>query len=805
MNTLIQDIRYSLRTMGKSPGFTAIVLLTLALGIGANSTIFNLFNVLLLRPLPFNAPEQLVSIWVTNPEIPIPGAGRLPVRYPTFLEWKNHMQAYQNMGAFLSDKVTLIAQGEPRRVRSCGVSEEFFQVLGSQPFLGRTFLPHEFTAGKNQVVILSHALWQRDFGARGDILGETVKVEGTPFAIVGIMPPRFEFRWDNAIHDLWVPLSLNPAQANGNSWFLSLIARLKPEVSPAGARVEMTTFSQRLRQEFPQVVGSGGIVVENLQESLYGDKRPALLALLGAVGFVLLIACANVANLLLSRSAGRRREVAVRSALGASRKRLVRQLLTENVLFSLLGGGLGFLLAYWGSSFISAFLLDTSFEIPEAQIDFRVLAFALLLSLLTAGVSGLVPALQTTRINLNESLKEGGRGFAGGMGRYRFSSLLVVSEVTLSLVLLVAAGLLVNSLLRLWQIRLGFRPDKVLTLSVPLPPTHYSNNQQQRAFLQQLLQRVDTLPNVHSAAVTNSFPMIDMVEKWGFIIEGATDAVQKKNPTGNLTNISPRYFTALGILLLKGRAFTDQDSETTLPVAIISETLARTWWGDQDPIGKRIKVDDPWRTIVGIAGDVRQSGLKDTPSGELYVPYLQFPVFNMHLVLHATRDPLSLVSAIRNEVRALDPNQPVDNVRTMDKLVARNIAQDRLHMLLMGSFGTLALLLAAVGIFGVMSHSVSQRTSEMGIRMALGARQSDLVRLVLREGLKLVVIGVVLGLTGAIVLTRFIASMLYGVSVTDPLTFATVSMVLFLVAALACYIPARRATKVDPMAVLRYE
>jgi putative ABC transport system permease protein len=299
--------------------------------------------------------------------------------------------------------------------------------------------------------------------------------------------------------------------------------------------------------------------------------------------------------------------------------------------------------------------------------------------------------------------------------------------------------------------------------------------------------------------------MIDMVEKWGFIIEGATDAVQKKNPTGNLTNISPRYFTALGILLLKGRAFTDQDSETTLPVAIISETLARTWWGDQDPIGKRIKVDDPWRTIVGIAGDVRQSGLKDTPSGELYVPYLQFPVFNMHLVLHATRDPLSLVSAIRNEVRALDPNQPVDNVRTMDKLVARNIAQDRLHMLLMGSFGTLALLLAAVGIFGVMSHSVSQRTSEMGIRMALGARQSDLVRLVLREGLKLVVIGVVLGLTGAIVLTRFIASMLYGVSVTDPLTFATVSMVLFLVAALACYIPARRATKVDPMAVLRYE
>jgi putative ABC transport system permease protein len=805
MNTLIQDIRYSLRTMGKSPGFTAIVLLTLALGIGANSTIFNLVNILLLRPLPFNAPEQLVSIWVANPEIPIPGAGRLPVRYPTFLEWKNHMQVYQNMGAFLSDKVTLIAQGEPRRVRSCGVSEEFFQVLGSQPFLGRTFLPHEFTAGKNQVVILSHALWQRDFGARGDILGETAKVEGTPFTIVGIMPPRFEFRWDNAIHDLWVPLSLNPAQANGNSWFLSLIARLKPEFSLAGARVEMTTFSQRLRQEFPQVVGSGGIVVENLQESLYGDKRPALLALLGAVGFVLLIACANVANLLLSRTAGRRREVAVRTALGASRKRLVRQLLTENVLFSLLGGGLGFLLAYWGSSLIFAFLLDTSFEIPEAQIDFRVLAFALLLSLLTAGFFGLVPALQTSRINLNESLKEGGRGFAGGMGRYRFSSLLVVSEVTLSLILLVAAGLLVNSLLRLWQIRLGFRPDKVLTLSIPLPPAQYASDQQQRAFFQRLLQRLEPLPNVHSAAVTSSFPMMDTVEKWGFNIEGATDAIQKRNPTGNLTNISPLYFMTLGIPLLKGRAFTDQDSETTLPVVIISETLARSWWGDQDPIGKRIKIDDPWRTIVGIVGDVRQSGLKDIPSGELYVPYLQFPVFNIHLVLHATSDPIPLVSTIRNEVRALDPNQPVDNVRTMDKLLARNIAQDRLHMLLMGSFGTLALLLAAVGIFGVLSHSVSQRTSEMGIRMALGARQSDLFRLVLREGLKPVMIGVVLGLTGAVVLTRFIASMLYDVSVTDPLTFAAVSMVLFLVAALACYIPARRATKVDPMVALRYE
>ena len=805
MNNLMQDIRYAVRLLRQRPVHAAIIIGTLALGIGLNTAVFSVVNSMLLKPLPFPDHHQLVALWITNPELKKMGLDRMPLNYPTFADWQNHMVSCQSLGGFQDGQMNFKAGGDPERVRSSSLTSGFFETLGVRPFWGRHFLPEEYRPGKTQAVILGHALWQRHFGQRRDVLGQTVQLDGTLYTVVGIMPADFKFRWENNVADLWIPLAPNPAQADGRSWFLNVVARLKPRVSLEQTRTEIRILGDRLQKQYPKEMKDCTVEVERFQEALFGNKRPALLILLAAVGFVMLIACANIGNMMLAQSIRREQEFAIRVSLGAAQGRILRQLVTESLLLGWLGGGIGVLLAGWTSNFIYGFFLETRFVIPEIRQDFRVLAFAFLLSLATGVASGLFPALQLKRINLGMALKQGSRSVSWTREKHRLSGLLVMGEVSMTLMLLVGAGLMVRSFLHLLRVPLGFQAERVLTLSVPLLPTQYPNDQKQRAFFQQLLTRIQGLPGVRSAAVSSSYPMIEGVEKWGFQIEGVDSASLPKPPDANLTNTSPAFFSVFGIPLRRGRFFSEQDNEKGAPVVIINETLARTWWKDQDPIGKRIKADETWRTIVGVVGDVRQTGIKDAMVGEMYMPYLQFPLFNMHLLAATNPDPLTMVGSIRREVQILDPNLPVAGIRTMKKVLAGNIAEDHLNLLLLGTFGFFALILATVGIYGVLAHEVSRRTREMGIRMALGARVSQVLQMILRQGMRQVLIGMGLGLAGSIILTRFLRGLLFGVKPIDSFTFFLVLTLFFLAALVACYLPAHRAASVDPMVALRQD
>lgn len=812
METLLQDLRYGFRMLTKKPGFTIVAVLALALGIGANSAIFSVVNTVLLKPLPFKSPDQLMIVWEDGSRYGFPKDTPAPAN---FIDWRDQNQVFESMAAVDSKTLNLTGTGEPEKIECKRLSANFFPMLGVEPILGRSFLPEEDQPGAARVVIMNYGLWQRRFGSDADIVGKTLTLDGQAYTVIGVMSKEFRFpdafQASGEENALYVPIAFTSEEASmRGGHYLTVYARAKAGVTVEQAQAEMTTIAARLEQQYPETNLSLGAAVVSLQEQLVGDIKPALLILLGAVGFVLLIACANVANLLLARAAARQKEIALRTALGASRARLVGQFLTESVLLAGLGGVVGLLFAVLGLKLLTTLIPPNLSQAKAISIDATVLGFTFLVSLLTGVIFGLAPALQASRPNLNETLKEGGKGSPGG-GRSRLRSLLVVSEVALALVLLVGAGLMINSFFRLRNVNPGFNPKNLLTMNVVLPRSKYDRRAKRTAFYNEMLQRIESLPGVESAGVITNLPLTFKGNNSGVTIEGRPEPPADQIPIVISRVVSDSYFRTMGIALSKGREFSTQDRPDTRASIIVSESTARTFWPDEDPIGKRLKLggynsDAPWLSVVGVVKDVRQFELDIDPKPQVYFAYTQMPDFAPRdLVVRTSSDPLQLADAVRNEVWAVDKDQPVSNVSTMEAILAFSVARERFNMLLLAIFAAVALALAAVGIYGVMSYSVTQRTHEIGVRMALGANRSDVLRLVVGQGLKLVSIGVAIGLASAFALTRVMESLLFGVSATDPITFAAISVVLVAVAMIASYIPARRATKVDPMIALRYE
>ncbi len=800
MMTLWQDLRYGVRMLAKNPSFTVVATLTLALGIGANSAIFSVVDAVLLRPLKFKDPEQLVRIWETLPQ-----GGTGTVSPPNLKDWREQNDVLAGIAAFSTPNFNLQGQDSPERVPGAAVTPEFFDVMGAPPQLGRAFRAGEDQLGNHRVVILSHDLWRRNFSADPQIVGRGISVNGESFTVVGVAAP--DFRSPSKLTELWTPLALTPAQmANRGSHFLNVIARLKPGVTLEQAQRQMSLIARRIEQQYPDNQTGRGILLGLLQEVTVRNVRPALLTMLSAVGFVLLIACVNVANLLLARATARRREIGIRLALGAGRWRLARQFLTESLLLAALGGALGILLAKWGVSVLVAMAAQILPRASEVGLDARIVGFTMLLSLLTGIVFGLAPALQSSKVDVQTTLKEGGSAGESRQSNW-LRSLLVMVEVAAAFVLLIGAGLMIKSFLNLQRVDAGLRPENVLTLSVTLPGSKYPTPQSRVPFFQRLLERVSALPVVQAAGVINLLPM----QNWGwnsdFQIEGRTPFPPGKAPIVENRTVSPDYFRAMGIPLVAGRFLTDQDNDKSERVTLINQTFAQRYFPNEDPIGKRINAGvGGWMTIVGVVGDVKQSGLANSVRIEHYAPHAQVQISNtMSVVVRTLSDPTALAAAIRRETQAIDPAQPVFNIKTMETVIAESVSDRRLNMVLLGVFSGLALLLAVIGIYSVMSYTVTQSTRELGIRMALGAQARDVLKLVVGQGVTLAAVGLVIGLVAAFALTRLMATLLFGVGATDPLTFASVSALLIVVALLACAIPARRATKVDPMVTLRHE
>lgn len=811
MGTLIQDLRYGFRLLLKHPGFTLVAVITLALGIGANSAIFSVVNAVLLRPLPYRDSERLVMINHDYPQLQL----RASVSAYGYRHYRDRAGSFENLTAFSGRSFSLTGRGEPERLAAMAVTPSFLSTLGAAPAQGRDFLPEEDQPGQNQVVVLSHGLWQRRFGGDGALLGQTITLDGEVYTVVGIMPAHFQFgREIGSNVDLWTPAVFTPEQLSPDrlTWeFLQVIGRLKPDVSYREAQAELDLIADNLRGEYmPEADRSNwGLVLEPLQERLVGELRPALWMLLGAVGFVLLIACANVANLLLARAGARQKEIAIRKAIGASRWRILRQLLAESVLLSLLGGGVGLLFAFWGVGLLAGF---EQIHIPRAHeigLDGSVLVFTTVVSLLTGVLSGLAPGLQRSAVHLQETLKEGGRTGSAG-ARQGLRSALVTFETALALVLLIGAGLLIKSFQRLQDVDPGFRAGNVLSMHLALPESKYREPQELDNFYKQLLEEVRGLPGVESAGAISTLPLSGFGSSGSFQIEGRVLPPGESSPHGARWRATPGYFETLRIPLLRGRFFTDEDTAESPGVVIIDENLARKYWPGEDPLGKRLGfeggLDSPrWREIVGIVGHVKHEALEGESRAQYYIPQSQSPQRHLFLVARSSGDPASLTGAVRGSIRKLDPDLPAALVRSMEQMVSDSLARRRFSTLLLGIFAFIALGLAAVGIYGLTSYSVSQRTHEVGIRMALGAGKGEILAMVVRQGMVFTVAGVVIGLAGALGLTRFLSGLLFGVQPTDPLTFLTVSLFLLAVALLACLIPARRATRLDPMAALRYE
>jgi predicted permease len=812
MNNLWQDLRYGVRMLIKKPGFTLIAVITLALGIGANTAIFSVVNAVLLRPLQYSDPDRLVQVWQNFPQS---GANQVTVSAPEFLDYKDQNRVFERMAAFRPQGYILTGGSEPERIFGARVSADLFPLLGVAPALGRPFLPEEDQIGAPRAIILSHGLWQRRFGSDNTLIGKSLMLDGESFTVVGVMPPGFQFPPQTLRNELWTNVPFDANDLNRRGWRpLGVIARLKSGVSMDRANAELKAIAGR----FP----ASGIVLSayalSLQEQVVGRVRRALLVMLGAVSFVLLIACANVANLLLSQAAARQREMAIRAAVGAGRPRLIRQLFVEGLPLALLGGGLGLLLAAWIVQLLVSVNPGNLPRANEIGVDLRTLGFTLSVSLLTGAVFSLAPAWQFSKLDLNASLKDGGRGASVSFSRFSMRSLLLISEVALSLTLLIGAGLMINSFARLLRVDPGFDPRGVLTMQIPLPQSKYSEIQQRAFVFEQALERIRRLPGVQSAGMTSALPLT-VNPDFGFTIEGRTPSEPGDTPQTRWRAISPDYLRTMGIPLRRGRHFSEQDHEKAAGVAIINETMARRFWPDGDPLGKRIKLGGPqrpypWMEIVGIVGDVKHDGLDALVTPELYMPYVQTPFSQMpaglrfpamSLVARSSSDHDSLAAAMRAEIKALDKDQPITNIRTLDQLLANSISQHRFYLLLLAFFAAIALALAAIGLYGVVSYTVKQRTQEIGVRMAFGAQAGDVLRLIIKFGMKLTLIGALIGLAGALALTRLMKTLLFDVSATDPLTFASITVLLALVALLACFIPARRATKVDPLVALRNE
>ena len=801
METLIQDVRYAARSLRRSPGFTLIAMLTLALGIGANTAIFSVVNGVLLRPLAYSNPDRLVMIWGHHE-----GIGHEAASLPDFLDWREQGTAFEGMAAVANTRFDVTGDGEPERIEAALTTANFFHVLGVTPALGRAFNPDEETSGRDRVVVLSHGFWERRFGSRADVVGRTITLSGLPYTVVGIAPAGFKFGNPS---DLWAPLRTDTTRGR-RADFLAVVGRLGPGTTLDQAQAQMTTIGRALEAQYPESNTGWSPELVSLKEQIVGGIRPALLIFMGAVGLVLLIACANVANLMLMRAAAREREMAIRAALGAGRKRIVRQMLTESLVISLLGGALGLLLAAWGMSALGAAQTGSIPRLEESGVDGRVLLFTLLLSIVTGLLFGLAPALRLVRGKTQASLREGARGASGGIGVHQLRGALVLAEVALALVLLVGAGLLIRSFDRLSQVNPGFDSHAVISAQVVLPRVRYAESASQLAFFDQLLQSARAMPGVESAALASDAPLSGGGNYLSFEVAGRPQPSSSAVQDAEVLVTGPDYFRTLRIPLRSGRVFATQDDARATKVAVINGAMARRYWPGGDPIGARITLGDPadsasWRTVVGVVGDVRQNALNDDPYPQLFLPLAQTPQRSMLLLARTTGDPAALAAPIRRAVVSLDSDLPVSDVRTLDDRLQQSIAQPRVSMLLLGLFALMALVLAAVGIYGVLSYTVTQRTRELGIRMALGAESNSVLKMVISQAMAPAIVGVLVGLAGAWGATRLMSTLLFGVSATDPLTFAAVALFLLAVALVASWVPARRATRVDPLVALRAE
>jgi len=817
MNTLIQDVRYGLRMLVKNKGFSIVAILTLALGIGANTAIFSVINTLLLRPLPFNEPESIVAIGSAN----LSTEGSFgSISYPDFFDWQSQSQTIERMATYYLRNFTLYSDSESVRISGAIVSSDLFTVLGVNPAIGRPFNADEDKRGGGRILILGHEFWQSRYGGDPNILDKTVSINQASYTIVGIMPAGFRFPLDSDPVDFWTNIASDaespasePVTSQRGNHFLQAIGRLRPDATIEQADAELKAISANLEQQYPDSNTNFSAKVMSLGDRLYGDVRTSLIVLFAAVGCVLLIACANVANLLLARATTRRREIALRSALGASRWRVVRQLLTESVLLAVTGGIAGLLLASFGTDLLIAITPTDIPRIAETSVDGRVLLFAFSVATITGLVMGIIPALNASRLNLNEMLKEGGRGSAGGR-RGSVRSALVITEVAVAVTLLVGAGLLAQSFMRLMKVDSGFNSDNVLTIRVGLPGGLYETPEQITSFHERLLERIGTLPGIASYSTVAPLPFSRGNIGVGFSVEGRANPTLRPFPYETAIRlIGPDYFRTMGTPVRQGRGITARDTLGQPNVIVINESLARAYFADEDPIGKRINPsmsvdehDPAMREIVGIVADSRPRGPGVEPEPESYVPISQLPALgSITLLIRTDSDPNNLTAAVRQEISNLDSKAPVYDVRMLNEYLSETVAQPRFNSLLSGVFAIVALLLTGIGLYGVISYSVSQSTQEIGVRMALGAQPGNVIRLIIGKGMLLTFVGLAIGLVAAFLLTRLMESLLYGVTATDTVTFLTVAFALSAVSLLACWIPARRATRIDPMVALRYE
>ena len=813
METLIQDIKFGLRMLVKSPSLSIVATIALALGIGANTAIFSVVNAVLLRPLPFPNSEQLMSVFETDVQR---GRMRGSESYPNFFDLRSQNTSFEHLAAYHTGDYIMTGRGEPVRLQGVVTTADLFPLLGVAPIMGRTFVADEDKAGSNRVAVLSERLFRSRFNSDPSLLNQTITLDGINFTVIGVMPASFEFPIQNEPAELWTTIAgeasgKSPITAQRGAHFLGTIGRLKSDVTKEQAQTDLSTIAARLEQQYPDTNTHKGQRAESALTALVGEIRPALLILLGAVACVLLIACANVANLLLARATSRYKEMAIRSALGASRVRVIRQLLTESILLSLVGGAVGLLLAVWWSDVLIALGKK---DIPRAVhvgIDWRVLGFTAGVSILTGVIFGLFPAVHSSKTELVESLKEGGRGTSEGARRNRMRNVLAVGELAVAVVLLVSAGLLIKSLWRLQNVETGLQPDNVLTFDVAVPETRYDSGKQAQ-FFTDLKARLESSPGVQSVSAITPLPLNGDQFSISFQIEGR-EVAPKDEPSADVFIAGVDYFQTLGIPIVKGRDFERRDQHGSPPVVIISQEFARLFFPNENPIGKRMKpgistYDDEkstYREIVGIVGDVRSRALNTEPKPAYYLPQTQVPWSQLTMVVKTKNDPRGLITGFTKEVGAMDSNVPVFSVKTMPEYLSASAAAPRFNTTLLTIFAGVALVLTLVGLYGVMSYSVAQRTNEIGIRLALGAQSKDVLLMIVKQGSFLIALGLTIGLFGAYALTRLISSLLFGVTAKDPVTFAGAAVVLAVVALLACYIPAWRATKVDPLEALRCE
>jgi putative ABC transport system permease protein len=821
MHTLWQDIRYGARMLLKNPGITFVVILALALGIGANTAIFSVVNAVLLRPLPYPEPDSLLFLNERSPVL-----DEMSISYPNFTDWRNQNHVFEKIGVYNRESYNLTGAGEAERILTAQASADLFSALRVNAAVGRVFTNEEDQPGGTPVVVLSHGLWQRRFGGQMSLLNQSLTLNGKSYTVIGVMPQGFQYP---SRVEMWVPVGQLSGELSwkerGNHPGLYAVARLKPGATLAQAQADMENIAVNLEKQYPDSNAGNRVRIRTLLETYVSDVRNALWVLFGAVAFVLLIACANIANLLLARATARQKEMAIRSAMGAGRWRIARQLLTESVLLSITGGILGLLIARWCIDFILYISPNAIPRSKEISLDWRVLAFTIGVSFLTGILFGLVPAMQAGVVDVHETLKETGRGTTR---RHWLRSSLVVVEVASTLVLLIGAGLMIRSFYRLQNVNPGFSYARLASFTISLPEKKYKTEDQTIPFYKRLMENTRTLPGVEAVAAASGLPLGNNGWQTSFVVDGQPRPPRDQTPLMEACTVTPDYFRAMNIPLLRGRYFTDQDDRSFLAgrdlskldegarfVAgvnsiIIDEEFARRHWPNEDAVGKRIKMggdESPvFLTVLGVVGRVKMEGLsQDSNRVQGYFPFWQLPFNGMTVIIKATGDPNQLIASAREQVKQLDPDQPIYNIKTMDEIRSESVSGERLNLTLFSIFAGIALVLAVVGIYGVMSYTVTQRTHEIGIRMAIGAQQRDVFKMVLGQGMMLALIGIAIGLVGAFALTRLMASMLFGVTATDPATFAAIAVLLTAVALMACYLPGRRATKVDPVISLRYE